>query len=83
MRSKGTLVKMYESCCHALLKHINLNSVNNGFIAKHLNTYCVGMYRFGVSNKKLLWQNVRYSKTIKVAVSYSLACLNINVNQAK
>ena len=81
MRKSSTLVKVYLSCCKAILKHRNINKEIDGIIAKHITTYSVGMYRFGVINKKLLWLNFMYNKTFKSAFYYSLGLFNIKVNQ--
>ena len=81
MRKSSSLVKMYWSCCKAVLKHRNLNKQYDRIIAKHLNTYVIGMYRLGVIDKVLLRKNISLNKTFKATIYFCFGILNLKINQ--
>ncbi|HEV7330135.1 MAG TPA: glycosyltransferase family A protein [Flavisolibacter sp.] len=81
MRKSTSLVKMYRSSANALLKHQSISKEFDKVIAKHLFTYVVGMYRFGVIDKKLLKVTFLANKTGKAGLYYLLGILGVKVNQ--
>ena len=81
MRKSSLLVKMYESCCEAVLKHGNISQTHNNIIAKHLYTYCIGMYCMGVINPRLLWKTFLYNRNLKSAFYCGCGFLGLKVNQ--
>lgn len=83
MRKRSTLVKSYLSSIRAVLKHEGTSKQVRQVVAKHLNTYSVGMYRYGVIEKDLLRKNFMYNKTFKSAVYYILGLLKLKLNQKK
>lgn len=81
MRKSSSLVKVYSSCIKALLKHQNISPEYDKIIAKHLYTYTIGMYRYGVIDKDFLKINFTYNKNFKSLVYYLLGLMNIKINQ--
>jgi hypothetical protein len=81
MRQNSTIVKMYRSCCKAVLKHTGECKKFDKIIAKHLYTYVIGMYRLGVIDKDLLKKNFIYNKNFKAALYLVLGMLNVRLHQ--
>ena len=81
MRKSSSLVKMYESCCEAVLKHGNISKIHDNIIAKHLYTYGIGMYCMGVINRRLLWKTFLYNRNLKSAFYCGCGFIGLKVNQ--
>ncbi|MCW3079603.1 glycosyltransferase [Segetibacter sp.] len=81
MRKSSSLVKVYASSIKALLKHAHISKEFDKVIAKHLFTYTIGMYRFGIIDRRLLKINLHFNKNIKSLIYYLMALLNIKINQ--
>lgn len=81
MRKSSSLVKVYASSIKALLKHRNISTEFDKIIARHLYTYAIGMYRYGVIDKKFLRLNLSFNKDFKSLMYYVLGSLNIKLNQ--
>ena len=83
MRKNSSLAKMYLSCCKAVFKHRNINKEFDRIIAKHINTYTIGMYRLGMINIEFLRTNFMYNRTLKSGLYYSFGLLKLKLNQKK
>jgi glycosyltransferase involved in cell wall biosynthesis len=81
MRKSSSLVKVYASSIKALLKHAHISTEFDKVIARHLFTYTIGMYRYGIIDKRLLKINLSYNKNFKSLIYYVLGLLNIKINQ--
>jgi glycosyltransferase involved in cell wall biosynthesis len=81
MRKSSSLVKVYASSIKALLKHAHISEEADKVIARHLFTYSVGMYRYGIIDKTFLKLNLSYNRNFKSLIYYLLALLNIRINQ--
>jgi glycosyltransferase involved in cell wall biosynthesis len=81
MRKSSSLVKVYASCIKALLKHRDISKQFDKIIAKHLYTYTIGMYRFGVIDTNFLKINLSFNKDVKSLMYYILGLMNIKINQ--
>lgn len=81
MRNSSSLVKMYSSSIRGILKHEGERGEHKKTIARHLNTYAVGMYRYGVIDTHLLRKNFIYNRTFKAALYYLLGMMNLKLNQ--
>jgi len=83
MRRSESLVKVYKSSVKGLIKHLGMSEVYDKIIAKHLYTYVIGMYRYGLLDIKLLKLNFRYNRNFKSLLYYIMALFNIKLNQKK
>ena len=83
MRRSESLVKVYKSIVKALIKHLGISEAFDSIIAKHLYTYIIGMYRYGVIDKELLRLNLKYNRNIKSLFYYMAGLFNLKLHQKK
>ncbi len=81
MRNNTSLIKVYSSLIKAHLKHKGISKEFDKIIAKHLFTYTIGLYRFGVIDKNSLKTNLHFNKNWKSLMYYLLGVLKIKINQ--
>lgn len=81
MRKSASLVKVYASLIKVVLKHQHISKEFDKIVAKHLYTYAIGLYRYGVIDKKSLKINWSYNKNFKSLMYYLCGLLNIRINQ--
>lgn len=81
IRRSASLVKVYKSIVKALIKHLGISDAFDSIIAKHLYTYIIGMYRYGVIDKELLRLNLRYNRNIKSLLYLMAGLLSLKLYQ--
>ena len=83
MRRSESLIKVYKSLVKAFIKHLGISEAFDSIIAKHLYTYIIGMYRYGVIDKELLRLNLKYNRNIKSLLYYMAGLFDLKLHQKK